>query len=186
MADARQAESVSSSNMNWRQALDKRIPLFGHRNWIVVADSAYPAQSCEGIETIASNADHIEVLEEILRGIARSKHLRPIIHTDQELEFLEEADAPGISAFRRQLSGLLKEYAVDVRPHDEIISALDQTGQVFRVLIIKTSMTLPYTSVFVELDCGYWSAEAETRLRTAIARHLVRQGGRERAGGRQK
>jgi hypothetical protein len=118
MMDARQAELVSSSSMNWRQALADRIPLFGHRNWIVVADSAYPAQSGEGIETIASNADHIEVLEAVLCGIAESRHLRPIVHTDQELEIVGEKDAPGISAYRQRLSGLLKGCAVDVQPHE--------------------------------------------------------------------
>ena len=41
-------------------------------------------------------------------------------------------------------------------------------GATFRVLIIKTDMTLPYTSVFCELDCGYWSAAAEQRLREAL------------------
>jgi hypothetical protein len=28
---------------------------------------------------------------------------------------------------------------------------------------------LPYTSVFIQLDCGYWSAEAEQRLRAAFS-----------------
>jgi hypothetical protein len=35
-------------------------------------------------------------------------------------------------------------------------------------LIVKTDMTIPYTSVFFELDCGYWNAEAEQRLRQAM------------------
>jgi hypothetical protein len=26
----------------------------------------------------------------------------------------------------------------------------------------------PYTSVFLRLDCGYWSAEAEEALRAAL------------------
>jgi hypothetical protein len=30
-------------------------------------------------------------------------------------------------------------------------------------------MTIPYTSVFFELDCGYWSAAAEQRLRKAMS-----------------
>src|SRR5919202_365318 len=30
---------------DWKQELAERIPLYGHRNWIVVADSAYPAQA---------------------------------------------------------------------------------------------------------------------------------------------
>jgi hypothetical protein len=155
--------------------LQDRIPLFGHRNWIVVADSAYPAQSRDGIETIVSNANHLEVMQEVLAGVISSRHVKPMVYTDQELEFVNEEDAPGISAYRQQLSELLKNYAIDVRPHEQIISALDQAGQTFRVLIIKTNMTIPYTSVFLELDCSYWNADAESRLRAAMGRHLVRQ-----------
>jgi hypothetical protein len=29
-------------------------------------------------------------------------------------------------------------------------------------------MTLPYTSVFLQLDCGYWNADQESRLREAL------------------
>lgn len=35
-------------------------------------------------------------------------------------------------------------------------------------MIIKTDLPLPYTPVFIRLDCGYWSAEAEKELRTAM------------------
>jgi hypothetical protein len=52
-------------------------------------------------------------------------------------------------------------------PHEEIIAKLDQTAQVFRVLVIKTELTIPYTSMFFELDCCYWTPEAEQRLRRA-------------------
>jgi hypothetical protein len=31
--------------------------------------------------------------------------------------------------------------------------------------MIKTDLTLPYTSVFMELDCGYWSPESEAKMR---------------------
>jgi hypothetical protein len=34
--------------------------------------------------------------------------------------------------------------------------------------VIKTPSLLPYSSVFINLDCGYWSAEAEERLRRRI------------------
>jgi len=36
------------------------------------------------------------------------------------------------------------------------------------VLVIKTPLALPYTSVFVQLDCGYWTPEAEQQLRRAM------------------
>ena len=176
MARAPQLELTNPSKVRWRQVLQDCIPLFGHRNWVVVADSAYPAQSRDGIETIVANADHLDVLQEVLAAVVGSRHLRPVVYTDQELELVKEEDAPGISAYRQQLSALLRQFAVDFRPHEQIISTLDQAGQTFRVLIIKTNLTIPYTSVFLEFDCSYWNADAECRLRAAMDRHMVGQG----------
>jgi L-fucose mutarotase/ribose pyranase (RbsD/FucU family) len=154
--------------MSWKETLTARLPLYGHRNWIVVTDAAYPAQSSPGIETIVSGADMEEVLQQVFQSLAASKHVRPIVYTDQELQFVPEERAPGVSAFRAQLKQLLHGQLVSVLPHEEIIGKLDQAGQTFRVLIIKTNMTAPYTSVFLQLDCGYWSAEAERQLRAAM------------------
>ena len=36
-------------------------------------------------------------------------------------------------------------------------------------LIIKTPLTILYASVFFQLDCGYWSSEAEQHVRAAMA-----------------
>ena len=55
-------------------------------------------------------------------------------------------------------------------PHEELIAKLDGAAKMFRILILKTDMTLPYTSVFVQLDCGYWISDAEKRLRDRISR----------------
>ena len=49
--------------------------------------------------------------------------------------------------------------------HEQIIARLDESARLFRILIIKTAMTIPYTSIFFELECGYSSAETEERLR---------------------
>ena len=153
----------------WEHQLNLLLPLFGHRNWIVVADSAYPAQSRLGIETVVSGAGQIEVARKVLDAIAASKHVRANIYLDQELEFVAEQAAPGVSEYRTQLADLLKTANATTMPHEQIIARLDQTAQVFRVLIIKTELTIPYTSIFFELDCGYWSAEARQRLRQAMA-----------------
>jgi hypothetical protein len=60
-------------------------------------------------------------------------------------------------------------YREEVHPvmHEEIISKLDQVGEMFRVLLIKTNMRMPYTSISFELGCGYWDAKSEKRLRAA-------------------
>jgi len=158
----------------WERQLNLLLPLFGHRNWIVVADSAYPAQSRPGIETVVSGAGQIEVARKVLDAIAASKHVRANIYLDQELEFVEEQAAPGVSEYRTQLADLLKTANVTTMPHEQIIARLDQTAQVFRVLIIKTELTIPYTSIFFELDCGYWGAEARQRLRQAMAASVAK------------
>ncbi len=129
--------------------------------------AAYPAQSHSAIETVYAGADQIAVLGKVLAALRGSPHVKPIIHADRELSFVAEKDAPGISVYREKLSALVGA-EVKYTPHEEIISVLDRAAGLFRVLIIKTNMTVPYTSVFLELDCAYWNADAEKRLRAAI------------------
>jgi hypothetical protein len=155
----------ASGDLPWLGILNKRLPLLGHRNWIVVADAAYPWQTAPGVETVCTEGNQIDVLREVLEAVEAAPHVRPIIHTDAELPFLREEDAPGIGGYRDELRFILGGRPVQSLPHEEIIKLLDEAGRAFHVLLLKTTMTLPYTSVFVQLDCGYWNAEAEQRLR---------------------
>ena len=152
----------------WERQLRALLPVFGHRNWIVVADSAYPAQSRAGIETIVSGEDQLPVVKKVLAAIDACKHIRANVYVDRELGFVNGNDAPGISRYRADLGATLGGASAKQLPHEQIIAKLDQSAQVFRVLIIKTEMTIPYTSVFFELDCGYWDAGSEERLRQAV------------------
>jgi hypothetical protein len=161
-------DSINTATPDWERRLKALLPLYGHRNWIVVSDSAYPAQSKPGIETLVAGEDQIDVARKVLSAISECKHVRANVYVDKELGFVDESDAPGISEYQIQLGALLAGASAKQLPHEQIIAKLDQSAQVFRVLIIKTNMTIPYTSVLFELDCGYWSAEAEQRMRAAI------------------
>ena len=154
---------------DWRAALDRALPLLGHRNCIVVADSAYPWQTSPGIETVATGADHLEVLAAAVDAIARAPHVRAIALLDAELAFVDEAHAAGIDALRDGVVAALAGVETRALPHEDIIRALDEAGRTFHVLLLKTTLALPYTSVFLQLDCGYWSAEAEADLRGRMA-----------------
>jgi len=35
----------------------------------------------------------------------------------------------------------------------------------YKILVLKTDQTVPYTSVFIKLDCGYWNEGKEKRFR---------------------
>jgi hypothetical protein len=76
-----------------------------------------------------------------------------------------EEDAPGVSVLRNELKRLLAGKNTRELAHEEILVRLDMAGKLFRILILKSTLAIPYSSVFLELDCGYWSEEAEDRLR---------------------
>ncbi len=165
---ASSAPRTAQPASGWRERLARELPLMGHRNWIVIADAAYPAQCRPGIETIDTGTDQIRVVQTVLDMLDRSQHVRPIIHLDLELMHVSEELAPGINAYRTALDAILNDRTVQSVPHEELIARLDKAGEVFRVLVLKTTLTLPYTSVFAQLDCGYWSAESEARLRRVM------------------
>lgn len=163
------AFAQASPGHEWRRILADRFPLYGHRNWIVIADAAYPAQSAPGIETVVADAEQTEVLQHVLSRLSASKHVRAIAYTDAELPYLTEADAPGVDGYRELLSGLFAEQKPISLPHEQIIGNLAKAGLTFQVLIVKTRMTIPYTTVFLQLDCAYWSADSERKLRAQMS-----------------
>lgn len=162
------AQGAKSEGTNLHQLIQSRLPSLGHRNWIVVADSAYPLQISAGVETITVNADQLTVVREVLAALAKAKHVRPHIYVDSEMDFVSSKNAPGITSYKKNLTGLLKGKSVDKMLHEQIIAKLDEAGKTFKVLLIKTPLTVPYTSVFFQLECGYWSDAAEKEMRAAM------------------
>lgn len=154
---------------DWRAALNQKLPLLGHRNWILIVDSAYPLQSSPGVETIETNAGQLEVARFVLDAINQSIHVRPDVLMDAELPYVPESDAPGVTAYRADVTKLLAGIKVESIPHEQIIGRIDQAGATMRVLVLKTNMTVPYTSIFLRLNCKYWSDDAEKRLRQKMS-----------------
>ncbi len=157
-----------AADQDWKQYLKSELPRMGHRNWIVIADSAYPLQSGNGIETITTRSGHLEAVRTVFEMLEKTNHIRPVIYLDSELPFVPDTEAKGINEFRQELKTVLQNRKVETLAHEEIIAKLDKAGKTFKVLIIKTPLALPYTSVFLELDCGYWTAESEKKMREAI------------------
>ncbi|MBV6457650.1 MAG: hypothetical protein HONBIEJF_00767 [Fimbriimonadaceae bacterium] len=145
-----------------------RLPALGHRNWIVIADSAYPLQTSPGIETITVSDTQLDAVKAVLGQLKKAKHVRPSIFLDAELTYVPDKHSPGISDFRKKLDGVLKGQPVQRVLHEEIIAKLDEAGKAFKVLLIKTPHIQPYTSVFIQLECGYWSDTAEQEMRSAM------------------
>lgn len=157
-----------AAQANWQTRVTQTMPLMGHRNWILIVDSAYPLQASPGVETVETNASHLDVLRYVLGAVNNSIHVRPDIYMDAELSFVPDSDAPGASAYREQVQHILSDYKIESLPHERVINQIDETSKEFHVLVLKTTMTIPYSSVFIRLDCKYWSADAEKRMRARM------------------
>ncbi len=168
---AQPSASRSKASSGWKAKVDESMPLLGHRNWILVVDSAYPLQVSPGLETVETNASQIEVTQYVLEAIGRSIHVRPNIFMDAELPLVPEEDAPGVTRYRSEIGALLRGYTIQSDPHEKLLSEIDQAGKAYHILILKTTMAIPYTSIFLQLDCRYWGSEAEKRLRAKMAAH---------------
>jgi hypothetical protein len=160
---------AQQATADWQTRLAQILPLLGHRNWIMIVDSAYPLQSSAGVETLETNADQMDVIRKVLGAIDSSIHVRPIVYMDAELPFLTEKDAPGVTAYREGIKTVLSGQKITSLPHEQIIAKVDEVGKTFHIVVLKTTMTVAYTSVFLQLNCKYWSDDAEARLRKAMS-----------------
>ena len=162
---------ATTHTAGWKNFLRQELPLLGHRNWIVVADSAYPAQNSPGIVTVETNATQIEVVQEVLRQLGTARHVTPILYVDAELKHLTDKLVPGVDQYKKDLYRLLNGRPVQGVLHGDMISRLDEAGKTFKVVILKTTMTQPYTTVFMNLDCKYWGPTKEKQLREIMKKH---------------
>jgi len=162
----------AANSLPWQARVQQELPLLGHRNWIVIVDSAYPLQSSPGIETVETGTDQLTVVRDVLQSIAHSPHVRPVVFMDAELPFVTEQQAPGVTKYRSEIKAAMGNLPVYSVLHEQLIQKMNQTSDSFHILILKTTLTIPYTSVFLRLDCKYWSDDAEQVLRHTMKNRL--------------
>jgi len=148
--------------------LEDLLPVLGHRNWIQIADMAFPSLNSPGVQTILADDEILPVLDFVLGLLKEQPHIRANIWLDAELDFVREEWAQGITQFRQELYERLRGLPVTKLPHEQLIAKLSEVSKQFQVVVIKTRTCLPYTSVFLELDCAYWDEQRERMLRSAM------------------
>ncbi len=150
------------------EVLQAKLPALGHRNWVLVADAAYPEQCAPGIETVVTDEGLVETLRAVLQLVETSPHVRAVALLDLELNVLEETDLPGVEQIRDEIMSSLAFLNVEVQLHEEILNQMAAAATTYKVFVIKTPCTIPYTSVFLRLECGYWTSDQEARLREQL------------------
>ncbi len=155
---------------NWKEQLKQKLPMLGHRNWILIVDKAFPEQNAPGMEYIYADENLLPVLKQVLSQVNQSGHVKPIIYQDKELGFITEDQAKGVKQFVLESKKIFGAQTVQTMLHDAVFKKLDTESKLFKVLVIKTNEVIPYTSVFLQLDCAYWNGDKEKKLRSVITR----------------
>lgn len=50
----------------------------------------------------------------------------------------------------------------------KILGRISEAGKDYEILFLKTTMTMPYTSVFLQLACKYCTSEGEQKIRQSM------------------
>lgn len=157
----------------WQTAVANQAGQLGYRNWIIVAEASFPAQSRVGIRQVPADVEIPEALDYVLASLEQTQHVRPQLYLPREMRSLENDYAPGIEQHRKRLTGSLHGYEPTEIDQQSLLTLMEDANRSFDVLVVRTTTALPYTSVFIELQPGYWDAESEARLRERISRERM-------------
>ena len=163
------------SGEEWKTAIVNQSSKLGYRNWIVISEASFPAQSRQGVRQINATAEIPEVVDYVMNTLERTQAVSPRVYLTRELRSVENDFAPGIDEFRQRIQGALHGHEVTELEQQSLLTLLDDASKSFNVLVIRTPTALPYTSVFLELQPGYWDADSETRLRDRIQRERMQK-----------
>ncbi len=161
-------EATNKPDEDWKTAIKGQLDYLGHRNWILVVDKAFPLQTAQGLTTINTHEDLLTVLKYTLGEIEACSHVKPNVYTNKELSYITNSQVAEIDTFRQSLNEVIGKHSPQVMLHDDVFTQIDYASKLFKVLVIKTDKTIPYSSVFLQLDCKYWTSEKEQELRRAM------------------
>jgi len=159
----------------WHGAVDHQTGKLGYRNWIVIAEASFPAQNRPGMRQVQAPVDIPEALDYVLRALEQTEDLRPQVYVTRELRAVENDFAPGIDELRKRTKAALHGHETTELDQQSLLTLLEDANRSFDVLVIRTRSALPYSSVFIELQPGYWDAASETRLRERIAQERLQK-----------
>ncbi len=148
--------------------LVREVRALGNRNWIVIADESFPLHTRRGVRTLLVDKEIPEVLSGVIDVLESQQHVTPIFYRTRELGFVENDDAPGIDLYRRQLTESLRGHEIRDFQYRYLSVVLEDDSKTFAVLVLKTKTALPYSSIFIELDSGYWDQHSEQKLRSKM------------------
>ncbi len=163
----------TKSTTDWKGNVNRQVNLLGNRNWIVICEASFPAHNRPGFRQVNADEEIPEVLDYVLNALEETQNVRPKIFLTREMRAVENDFAPGIDQIRQRINGALHGHESTELDQGSLLTLIESANERFDVLVIRTPTALPYTSVFLELQPGYWDAESEDRLRDRIRKQRM-------------
>lgn len=150
---------------SWGGVVSREVNALGIQNWIIIAESSFPVVSRRGVRTVVVDTEIPELVDYVVNELEKSETVTPSFSTARELPFVKNDRAPGIDEFRKLLKEALHGHEVRQMDHRSLSLLAHSDAGKYAVLVLKTKTALPYSSVFIELDSGYWDRDSEDNLR---------------------
>jgi hypothetical protein len=136
------------------------LPLYGHRNWILVVDKAFPAlPASAGMQVINTNSTMLPVLRYLNAKIQQSPHIFSHLYMDKELNFIPAERDAILNQFKDSLHQIFGHQMISPLLHDSVFTEVAETSKRYQVLVLKTNSCIAYSSIYFQLDCKYWNAD---------------------------
>ncbi|RJR08801.1 hypothetical protein C4588_05450 [Candidatus Parcubacteria bacterium] len=162
--------STPEYKLSWSKKFNSRLPVMGKDNWIIIGDAAHPSRRAIGIETIATRKSITSVLDYVLSGMDKTGHAGATAWISSELEKIPDRDAIGIAKVHQEIRRQLNNAKITTKTaiEQEILKMIEAEAGDYNILVLKSDTQLPYTTVYLHLDCRYWDETREKRLRDAL------------------
>lgn len=139
----------------WAGMVEKEVDALGIQNWIVVAESSFPVVTRGGVRTFVVDGEIPQIVDFIVNHLEKSETVTPSFNTARELSFVSNDRAPGIDYLREQLNEALHGHRVRQMDNRSLTLLAQSDASKYAILVLKSKTSLPYSSVFIELDSGY-------------------------------
>ena len=149
----------------WAGIVEREVDALGIQSWIIVAESSFPVVSGLGVRTLVLDGEIPQIVDCIVNHLAKSETVTPSFNTALELSFVSNDRVPGIDYLREQHNEALHEHQVRQMDNRSLTLLAHSDASKYAIMVLKSKTALPSSSVFIELDSGYWDRESEDRLR---------------------
>ena len=167
--------SIFPRQSTWKDAVNRQVSQLGYRNWVIVAEASFPAHNRPVFRQVTADVDVPVAVDYVLNSLERTQHVRPRVYLPREQRSVENDFAPGIDEMRKKIRASLHGHESTELEQQSLLTLLEDASRSFDVLVIRTHTALPYSSVFLELQPGYWDADSESRLRDRIREERMRK-----------